>query len=304
VALLVVVRLAGQGSGPALTVLSPEGRRTLPISVINEREFVPIEELATVFQLAVRQEAGAVTVTHQGRTIVLTPEQALASVAGRLISLPAAPTRSGGRLLVPLEFITRALAPVYSTPLDLRRQSRLLVVGNLQVPRVTIEHDAQPNAARLAIESTPRTVTTVSQDGSRLTIRFEADALDIAIPNVQPQGFVQAIRLADAVTLAVDLGPRFAAYRAATQASDSASRLVVDLLSLTAAATPGSRPAGTGAARPRHRDARHRSRPRGRRCGCAGGRRRREGRDAAGGATAQGTCRRAPGHPGPAHPRG
>jgi N-acetylmuramoyl-L-alanine amidase len=253
-ALLGVVRLGGQGTAPALTLLSADGRRTLPITMLSDREFVALDDLAAAFQLTVRQEAGAVTVTYKSGTIVLTPDQTLASVAGRLISLPAAPTRSGGRLMVPIEFISRALAPIHDARLDLRRPSHLLIVGDLRVPRVTIQIEPLADASRLTIETTPRTTSTVSQEASRLTIAFDADALDLAIPNVQARGFVQAIRLVDAVTLGIDLGPRFAAVRSSTQTSDSAARLIVDLLSLSAdagaPATAAAAPAAPPAERP------------------------------------------------------
>ena len=76
-------------AGPALTVLAREGRRALPIAMVSDQEFVALDDLAAAFQLSVREEAlGAITVTYKGKTIVLTPEQALASVAGRLVSLP------------------------------------------------------------------------------------------------------------------------------------------------------------------------------------------------------------------------
>ena len=84
---------AGQGGATSLTLLSREGRRSLATIPVNGREFVALDDLATTFQLAVREEAGALTVSYRGRTIVLTPDQPLASVAGRLISLPAAPAR-------------------------------------------------------------------------------------------------------------------------------------------------------------------------------------------------------------------
>jgi N-acetylmuramoyl-L-alanine amidase len=244
-----VAQVAGQSAPPStLTLISAEGRRSLPTAVVNDREFVALDDLAAAFQLSVRQEAGAITVTYRDATIVLTPDQPLATVAGRLISLPAAPTRSGGRLLVPLEFISRALAPLYDRRLDLRRPSRLLVVGDLRVPRIAIAHDPLANSARLTLESTPRTTSTVVQEGNRLTVRFDADALDLQIPSVASEGFIQALRLVDNVTLAIDLGPRFAAYRASTQTSDSAARLTLDLLSLTAEAT--GTPPTTGAATP------------------------------------------------------
>ena len=71
-----------------LTMLSRDGRRTLPLVLVNNQEFVAVDDLATTFQLVVREDAlGALTVTYKDKTIVLT-NQALASVAGRLVSLP------------------------------------------------------------------------------------------------------------------------------------------------------------------------------------------------------------------------
>src|SRR5262245_12445112 len=105
------VELAGQNpQPPSLTLIAREPRKPLPLAVDNDQEFVALDDLAATFQLSVREESGAVTVSYKGRTIVLNPEQTIASVAGRMISLPVRPVRSGGRLLVPLEFIGRALA--------------------------------------------------------------------------------------------------------------------------------------------------------------------------------------------------
>ena len=87
---------------------------------------------------------------------MLTADQALASVAGRLVSLPAPPYAPGKRWLVPVEFINRALAPIYDTPLDLRKPSHLLVVGDLRVPHVTVRYDLVAPGGRLTIDATPR----------------------------------------------------------------------------------------------------------------------------------------------------
>ena len=231
------------GQAPSLSVLSREGRRSIPLSVVGDQEFVGLDDLATAFQLTVREESGALTVSYQGRTIVLTAEQPLASIAGRLISLPARPMRAGNRWLVPVEFISRALASVYGTRLDLRRPSRLLIVGDLRVPRVTIRHEPLGNAARLTIDATPLATSVVSQEGNRLTIKFDADTLDVTPPTIQSQGIVESVRIVDAVTLAVDLGPRFASFRASSEAIDTTTRLVIDLMATssdttTAAPTP------------------------------------------------------------------
>jgi N-acetylmuramoyl-L-alanine amidase len=238
--LLIAGHLTGQSGGTALTLLSREGRRTIPIFVAEGRESVALDDLASTFQLAVREEVGALTVSYKGKTVVLTPEQALASVAGRLVTLPAPPSRTGGRWMVPLEFISRALAPIYDTRLDLRASSHLLVVGDLRVPHVAIRYDLAGGGARLTLDATPRATSSVTQDGDHLTIRFDADSLDVAVPAVQlagPVQLVQALRVADAATVTVDLGPRFSGFRASTQQTDAGTRLVIDLAGLQADAT-------------------------------------------------------------------
>ena len=83
---------------------------------------VGLDDLATLFQLQVREDAAAraVTATYKNQTIVLTPDQSLVSASGRLVSLPAPVTRRSNRWLVPVEFISRALAPIYDVRLDFR----------------------------------------------------------------------------------------------------------------------------------------------------------------------------------------
>ena len=224
------VQLAGQTPGSPLTLLSREGRRSLPVTPVGDQELLALDDLATAFQLAVREETGAVTVSYRGRTIVLTPNQPLASVAGRLVSLPAPLTRSNNRWLVPMEFVNRALAPIYETRLDLRRPSRLIVIGDLRVPRVTVTADTTANTTRLTIDATPAAASAISQETGRLVIRFEADALDAFLPPVVSPGLVQGLRVADATAIAVDVGPRFASFRASTQATGNTARLVLEVL--------------------------------------------------------------------------
>lgn len=244
-------RIHGQNPTPGLTLLSKDVRRSIPLTASGTQELVALDDLATAFQLTVREEAGAITVTYRGRTIVLTTDQALASVSGRLVSLPAPPVRVSGRWLVPVEFVNRALALIYDQRLDLRRPSHLLIVGDLRVPRVNVRAEPVAAGARLTIDSTPKASAALTQDGARLLIKFDADAIDPTLPAFQPQPLVAAIRLADQVTLEVDLGPRFAAYRASTETIDNTARLVIDLVGTdasTTSAAPGARGAAPTAA--------------------------------------------------------
>ena len=72
-----------------------------------------LDDLAKLFELTVREDtlAGGLTVSTKGQTIVLTAGQGLASVGGRLVSLPAPPVRDGRTWFVPVDFVSRALAP-------------------------------------------------------------------------------------------------------------------------------------------------------------------------------------------------
>jgi N-acetylmuramoyl-L-alanine amidase len=243
--LLVAAGLSSQTAPPpSLTLLARDGRRALPITMVGDQEFIALDDLAAAFQLVVHEEAqGVMTVSYNGRTIILTAEQALASVAGRLISLPAPPTRSGRRSLVPVEFISRALALVYDARLDLRKPSRLLVIGDLRVPRITMRYDSLGASARLTIDATPRAMSTISQDNDKLTIKFDADALDVPSPPLTAlgdQSLVRAVRLADPTTVAIDLGPRFASMKATSQPVDTTMRVVIDLLTAQTEAAPGA----------------------------------------------------------------
>jgi N-acetylmuramoyl-L-alanine amidase len=240
VLLTAAASLQGQNAAPGLTVLARDGRRTIPLTAVGDQEFVALDDLSAAFQLAVREEAGAITVVSRGRTIILTPNQTLASVSGRLVSLSAAPARLGGRWSVPLDFISRALALVYDARLDLRRPSHLLIVGDLRVPRITARYEVVGTAARLTFDASPGAQSTITQDGNqRLAVKYDADALDLAVPAIQPQGFVQAIRQLDPVTVAIELGPRFGTFRGSSTPIDAnTTRLVIDIVAADNAPTP------------------------------------------------------------------
>ena len=248
---LTAIDVTSQTPSPApLTMLSRDGRRAIPLALVNNQEFIAVDDLASTFQLSVREDAlGALTITYKDKTIVLT-NQALASVGGRLVSLPAPAARVGRRWLVPVEFISRALALVYETKLELRKPAHLLIVGDLRVPRLTVRYDVVPQGARLTIDATPRANSTVSQGNDRLAIQFEADAIDIDAASLSPPGtgtgsLVQSVRILDATTLEVSLGPRVAGFRATTLPMDATTRLAVDIL-----VTPDATPAAPAVASP------------------------------------------------------
>src|SRR4051812_29874857 len=82
-----------------LTLITRDGRRPIPTTLLNGQEFIALDDLAALFQLTVREDtlAGGVTVTYKGRTIVASAEQPMASVNGRVVTLPAPIARAGRR---------------------------------------------------------------------------------------------------------------------------------------------------------------------------------------------------------------
>jgi N-acetylmuramoyl-L-alanine amidase len=223
------------------TVLSREGRRPLAARVINGQEMFSVDDLGALFKLTAREAAGGLTITAPGGSIVLTPGQDIASVSGRLISLPAPPSREGSSWFVPVDFVSRALAPVAGTRVELRKPSRLILVGDIRMPRVAGRLDPSGSMARLTFDVAPSTPHTLTQEGSRLLLRFEADALDASLPGSPVPDLVAAVRPDGAAGIAIDLGPRFATFRSSDAPGPAGStRITIEVLAKTTEPPPGA----------------------------------------------------------------
>ena len=244
---LVVAASAAQSPAPGApyTVVAKSGRQPLAVRVVGGQEMFSLDDLARLFGFAVREDqlAGALTITANNQSIVLSPQQPLASVGGRMISLPASPVREGRTWLVPVDFVSRVLAPAINPRIELRKPSRLVLMGDVRMPRVAARSETLGNLARVTVDVAPATPHGVTQEGTRLLVRFDADALDVADLRAAPGDLVQAIHPGDAPSvLAIDLGPRAASFRAADQQAPTptAGRIVIDVV--PQAETPGPAP--------------------------------------------------------------
>ena len=244
IALLTGVFAAQGPQSPApYTVLSREGRQPLATRVVNGQEMVSVDDLARLFKLTAREDpaTGGLTITAATGTIVLTAGQDIASVAGRLISLPAAPAREGRTWFVPVDFISRALAPVAGTRIDLRKPSRLILLGDIRMPRVAGRIDPSPALARLIFDVAPATPHTLTQEANRLLLRFEADALDASLPASSVPDLIAAVRPEGPAGIAIDLGPRFATFRSTESPGVAGgTRIVIEVTGKTTEPAPGS----------------------------------------------------------------
>jgi N-acetylmuramoyl-L-alanine amidase len=227
---------------PSITVIAREGRKPLPVTSINNQDYISVDDVNAAFATTAREDrlAGGLTITARGRTIVLTENQNVVSVAGRLVTLPAPPLRRDGRWFVPADFLPRALSPALDVRLDLRRSARLLVVGDLRVPRVVTRVDAGATNVAVTFDITPNTETRVIAQQGRLVVQFDADALDVSIPLVPAQTFLTAVTPGDTPsTISLALGPRYSLHRVSTSQPDAGSgRLTIDLLPPTTEAAP------------------------------------------------------------------
>jgi len=234
---------------PSITVVSREGRKPLPVTAINNQDYIAVDDVNTTFATTSREDrlAGGLTITARGRSIVLTENQNVVSVAGRLVTLPAPPVRRDGRWFVPADFLPRALAVALDTRLDLRRPARLLIVGDMRVPRVVARIDAGANNVVVTFDITPNTETRINAQQGRLIVQFDADAIDLSVPLVPSQGFLQNVTPGDTPsTAALTPGPRYATSRVTTSQPDAGSgRVTIELLPSTTdvAPTPAPPPA-------------------------------------------------------------
>lgn len=251
--ILLVSLLQAQGTPPSspLTLVSRDGRRPVPTTIVGGQELIALDEVASLFQVTVREDrlTGGVTLTYRGRTIVVSTDQPMASVGGRVVALPSAPVRSGQRWLVPVEFLPRALGPIYDTRIDLRRASRLLLVGDVRVPRVTAYIDATGPPTRATIEISPAAPVTVVAEAGRVVVRVDADALDLGLP-AGGGGLIDQIRGGDQPTaVAIVLAGRAGPARAVPSESGGIMRVAVEVAP-TAAADAAPAPAAPAPAPP------------------------------------------------------
>jgi N-acetylmuramoyl-L-alanine amidase len=245
--LVVAARPYSQGS--TYTVYSPEGQRTLPYRTAGNVDFVPLQQVAAMFGLTLAEDSlvGGLTVRGRGQTILLIPGQSFASIGpGRIVSLPAPIERAGSNWQVPIDFLRLAVGPAIGTRVEVRRPGRVVLVGDVRLPQVTTHFERQGPAGRLIINIQPAAPHQIARQGNRLTVRFDAVAIDAAPASDLAPEFVTAVR-ADGTSLVIDLGPSAATHRADDR---SPTQLHIDLLPPGPPPAPVTEPAPVRPAAP------------------------------------------------------
>lgn len=242
-----------QDSGGGVTLITPTGRERIDTIEHDGREMLALDDLARRFRLDVREDSrsGTLSVSSGDAAVILTPDQQIVSVDGRLVALRAAPRRVGGRWMAPLDFLNRALAPVHGEPLEFRPRSRLLLVGDVRAPQIAARYRAGAGAGQLRLDVTPRTPYEVEERAGRLVVTFDADYVDLVdTPRTGDDLAAGFGRAGSAPGVAIDLGPAFDSYRVSSApASNGGATLLIELRSAaaTADAAPAPSPAPAAA---------------------------------------------------------
>jgi N-acetylmuramoyl-L-alanine amidase len=199
------------------TVYTSAGKRSLTVRPSGGVDLVALDQVASLFGLTVAEDAlvGGLTVRGRGDTILLIPGQSFASIGpGRIVSLPGPVQRDrGGAWQIPIEFIQRAVGPALNLRVDLRKATHILLVGDVKLPQVSGRIDRQGPNVRLVFDIQPATPHRMSRTANRLTLRFDAVALEWTPVTGSAPDFISNIRI-DGTSVLIDLGPSTAGYRA------------------------------------------------------------------------------------------
>lgn len=214
-AVVLLLPAAPQTQGSSYVVYTSDGRRSLPYRVTRNIDMVPLEQVANLFNLSLGEDSlvGGLVVRGRGQTILLIPGQSFASVGpGRIVSLPAPVERDRGVWQVPVDFIRQVLAPTFNIRVEVRRPNRVILVGDIRLPQVTGRFERQGNNGRLLFEVQPAAPRRVTRQGNRVTVRFDAVALDFTPVPGLVKDLVAEIRV-EGPSLIVDLGSMAATMR-------------------------------------------------------------------------------------------
>jgi N-acetylmuramoyl-L-alanine amidase len=233
VAVVAVAVLHGQQN--TYVMYTPEGKRNLVVRAGSPETF-SLEQLAAPFGLTFSEDRvanGLVITTRKGR-IVAIPDQSFIQVSGRgVVGLDGPIRRERNSWVAPIDFLVKGLGPAIGEPVVIRRSSRIILVGNVRLPQVGGKIEKTAGGARVVLTIQPATPHRVTRDGNKLTVRFDAVALDVTALTGFISEFASAAKV-DGPSLVLDLGPSAATFRI----EDTPEGATIDLLPPAPVALP------------------------------------------------------------------
>jgi N-acetylmuramoyl-L-alanine amidase len=236
----------GAATDPVVYLSEGQRREILPV-VRGEAELLPLEGLLQGLDIRLTTDpaGGACTLSFHGKEASLYSKKSLASVAGDLRLLSSPPLFEGGRWLVPVDAVTRVLGPLTGKKSDWRPASRVLILGNVVIPKVTVSTFPAADSVRVVFESSDKVPFKVLQEEGRVTVSIARDLLDVAFQQERvPGGIIDLVQFAGGKdnVFGISLGRRFQQLKAFEH--DAPSRLVLEFQGApeAAAARPSALP--------------------------------------------------------------
>jgi N-acetylmuramoyl-L-alanine amidase len=252
---LVAMPALAQPAASPLTVLTSTLRREVPTVAVAGAELVAIEDVAVGFGMTVTSDpgGGAATLRVGSHEVGLYEGKSLASVDGDLRLLSAPVRYEGRRWLVPVDGVPRLLEPLLGVSVEWRATARVLVVGQVSIPRISVRAFASADAVRVVFDASESVPFRVEQAADRITVSVDRDLVEAAVaPGIPGGGIVESVEFLgeDDNSFAIRLGPGFREVRASEQ--ESPPRLVLELRGEAASAevAPPARAPARPPARP------------------------------------------------------
>lgn len=204
--------LLAASSEPVVLLLEGERRELLPLAR-GAAELVPLAQV--IYGLGVTSSVdakGALVLSYGGREVVLYEKRSLASVGGDLRLLSAPPLVEDGRWLVPVDSLPRLLSPLLNQRCEWRPASRVLLIGNVAIPRIAVKTFVSGDSVRVVLESNEKAPFRVSQEEKRVLVSVPRDLVDVSFQEERlTGGIVDKVQFLGGREnlFAVSLGRRF-----------------------------------------------------------------------------------------------
>jgi hypothetical protein len=215
-----------------VTIVTESGRReVMPVTTRGDVELLPIDQVIAGLEVTLVSDAagGTATLSYHKREAGLYNKRSLASVQGDLRLLSAPVLLDEGHWLVPTDSIPRLLGPLLDTKVEWRAASRVLLIGNVVIPRVTVSTFVTGDTARVVLEASEKVPFRVEQQEGRVAVSIPRDILDVPFQQQRlAGGIVESVQFLGGRdnVFAISLGRRYQRMKAVEQ--EAPWRLVLD----------------------------------------------------------------------------
>jgi N-acetylmuramoyl-L-alanine amidase len=240
--LLTPLQLLAASSDPVV-FLTEGQRRELAVTLRGDAELLPLEPLLAGFGVSVRSDAaaGSVRLGYMNREAILYNKKSLASIGGDLRLLSAPAILEAGQWLVPVDAVPRLLGPLLGLRSEWRPASRVLVLGNVGAPRITVSTYVSGEVVRVVLQASEKVPFRVDQEEGQVAVRIPHDLVDTSFSQERlTGGIVDWVRYLGGRenVFAITPGRRFQELQ--VQEQDGPPRLVLEFRAQAVARKEGA----------------------------------------------------------------